>query len=157
MYQEEVDMAWRIRYAGYKAVFVPAAEVLHAHSASSTPFSSFKAYYTERNRIWLVFKNFPLSYILPSLYHAALRYLALAKGARSGKGAAGRFLEKSSFLGMVWVLFKAWFVGVLALPLFIPKRLRIQSLRKKNKITSKMVDSWFKRFGTTAERIALLK
>ena len=157
MYQEEVDLAWRLRYAGYRAMFVPQAVVYHTHSASSKPFSPLKAYYSERNRIWLVFKNFHYVHVIPSIWHALQRYRALAQGAKQGKGAAGKFLEKASFSSMAWVLVRAWAAGLLWLPVFIPKRISIQLMRFRNRISRKKINRWFKQFGVAAEQIALLR
>lgn len=157
MYQEEIDLAWRLRYVGYKSVFVPNAIVYHAHSASSKPFSPLKAYYSERNRIWLVFKNFTWSMILKSKYYTLKRYISLVRGAKEKKGAAGKFMEKNSFLSIILVLLKAYFIGIIALPLFIPKRIIIQYTRIKNHVSNKQIKEWFRRFSTDSERIAMLK
>lgn len=157
MYQEEVDMAWRLRYAGYKSVFVPDAVVYHAHSASSKPFSPLKAYYSERNRIWLVFKNFTWGMILKSRYYTFKRYMALVKGVKEKKGPAGEFVKKHSFLRIFAILIKAYLMGLIMLPLFIPKRIRIQHMRRKNRIGRKEISGWFRRFSTDAEKSALMK
>lgn len=157
MYLEEVDLAWRLRYAGYKAFFVPSAIAYHAHSASSESFSPFKAYYTERNRIWLVFKNFTSLMMIKSVYYTLKRYIALARGASKKEGAAGEFVKKNSVILMPWILIKAYFVGLIALPLFIPKRFMIMRMRMKNGIGRKQIGEWFARFSTDSERIALIK
>lgn len=157
MYQEEVDLAWRLRYAGYKSMFVPDAIVYHAHSASSKPFSPLKAYYSERNRLWLVFKNFTWGMMLKSKYYTLKRYMALAKGAKEKKGAAGEFVKKYSFPMVFYILLKAYLIGIIMLPLFIAKRIKIQMMRRKNGITSKDIKEWFRKFPTDAERIALIK
>lgn len=157
MYQEEVDMAYRLRYAGFKAVFVPDAVVYHVHSASSMPFSALKAYYTERNRIWVLFKNFTCIMMIKSVYYTAKRYIALAKGMKRKKGAAGEFVKKYSFFYMLLVLLKAYVVGVILLPLFIPKRIKIQLARMRNGIGRKEINKWFARFSTDAEKLALIK
>lgn len=157
MYQEEIDLAWRLRYAGYKSIFVPNAIVYHAHSATSRPFSPLKAYCSERNRLWLVFKNFTCLMILKSVYYTMKRYIALAGGARKNKGAAGKFMEKNPLSSIILVLLKAYFIGIIALPLFIPKRTRIQYARIKNHIGRKQIDGWFRKFSTDSERMAMLK
>src|SRR3989344_669445 len=156
MYQEEVDLGWRVRFAGYSSRFIPKAIVYHAHSASSKSFSPLKAYYSERNRILTAVKDFPLTYLLASPYWAFRRYLSLLRGARAGKGAAGKFLEKSSPSSMAWILLKAWSAGILMVPLMIPARWRIQRMRRKNGITSSTVKGWFEKYGVSPERIALL-
>lgn len=157
MYQEEVDLAYRLRYAGYKSMFVPDAIVYHAHSASSKPFSPLKAYYSERNRLWLVFKNFTWPMLLKSKYYTLKRYMALAKSAREKKGAAGEFVKRYSFVRILAILAKAYVVGLIMLPLFILKRIKIQHMRRKNKISGEEITRWFERFSTDAERIALIK
>ncbi len=70
LYFEDIDAGWRMRLAGWKAVFVPTSVLVHAHAASSGSFSDFQLYYAERNRYWTFFKNFSLSSIvrfLPAL------------------------------------------------------------------------------------------
>ncbi|PIN86263.1 glycosyl transferase [Candidatus Woesearchaeota archaeon CG10_big_fil_rev_8_21_14_0_10_44_13] len=154
MYQEEVDLAWRLRYAGYKSIFVPSAVVYHAHSASSKPFSPLKAYYSERNRIWLVFKNFPCLMLLRSPYYTIKRYIALSKGAREKRGAAGEFVKRYSSFRIFTVLAKAYFIGILGIPLFVPKRIKIQMMRIRNSIDA---NAFFRRFSTDAEKLALIR
>lgn len=157
MYQEEVDLAYRLRYAGYKAIFVPNAVVYHAHSASSKPFSPLKAYYTERNRIWLVFKNFTWLMMLKSVYYTLKRYMALAKGADRGKGPAGKFVKKYSFFRIFRTLLEAYIIGIVLIPLFIPKKINIWFMRRRNGIDRKQINKWFNKFSTDAESIAHLK
>lgn len=58
-YLEDVDLAWRARRAGWRALYVPAARVLHHHSATSVEGSPFKSVHLGRNKIWLLVKNYP--------------------------------------------------------------------------------------------------
>ena len=58
-YLEDVDLAWRARRAGWRALYVPAARVLHHHSATAVEGSSFKSFHLGRNKIWLLVKNYP--------------------------------------------------------------------------------------------------
>jgi hypothetical protein len=60
MYLEDVDLAWRARFAGWRCVYAPSARVLHQHSATSGEHSPFKRYHLTRNKLWLVAKNYPL-------------------------------------------------------------------------------------------------
>jgi GT2 family glycosyltransferase len=59
MYLEDVDLAWRLRLAGWKAAYEPRAQVLHAGSASSGEGSSFKNRLLARNKVWTLLKNYP--------------------------------------------------------------------------------------------------
>jgi hypothetical protein len=58
-YLEDVDLAWRARRAGWRALYVPAARVLHHHSATAVEGSPFKSFHLGRNKIWLLVKNYP--------------------------------------------------------------------------------------------------
>jgi GT2 family glycosyltransferase len=49
-YLEDVDLAWRLQRAGYKAVYVPGAVALHEGSASAGESSPLKVYLVARNR-----------------------------------------------------------------------------------------------------------
>lgn len=60
-YLEDVDLAWRLRRAGYRAVFVPGAIALHEGSASTREGSALKTYLVARNRRLLFRLNGPHS------------------------------------------------------------------------------------------------
>jgi N-acetylglucosaminyl-diphospho-decaprenol L-rhamnosyltransferase len=49
-YLEDVDLAWQLRRAGFRAVFVPEAVALHEGSASTREGSTLKTYLVARNR-----------------------------------------------------------------------------------------------------------
>ena len=66
-YLEDVDLAWRAQWAGWRAQYVPEAEVLHAYSGTSQAGSAFKLRFLGRNKVWLLTKNYP--------WPALLRYL----------------------------------------------------------------------------------
>ncbi len=58
-YCEDVDLGFRLRLAGMRAVQVPDAIVDHEGSAISGRASAFTVYHGNRNRIWLMYKNMP--------------------------------------------------------------------------------------------------
>lgn len=58
-YLEDVDLAWRARRAGWRCLHVPAACVVHHHSATGVEGSPFKSFHLGRNKIWLLVKNYP--------------------------------------------------------------------------------------------------
>jgi GT2 family glycosyltransferase len=60
IYLEDVDLAWRARWAGWNAVLVPQAVVHHAHSGTAKEGSHFKNRLLGRNKIWTLCKNYPL-------------------------------------------------------------------------------------------------
>lgn len=57
MYCEDVDMAWRARLAGHRCVFAPQAVVYHHLSA--TGGGKLASFYTGRNTIYVIVKNYP--------------------------------------------------------------------------------------------------
>jgi len=78
-YLEDVDLAWRAQWAGWKCLYVPAATVLHLHSATSNQIPHFKSRLLGRNKLWLLCKNYPfpqLIWYLPII----LLYEALSLG-----------------------------------------------------------------------------
>lgn len=58
-YGEDVDLGFRLRLAGERAVQVAAAVVHHEGSGISGRYSDFTVYHGNRNRIWLAYKNTP--------------------------------------------------------------------------------------------------
>ena len=63
-YMEDVDLAWRARSAGWRALYVPAARVVHHHSGTSIEGSAFKSRLLGRNKLWLLTKNYPWPQLL---------------------------------------------------------------------------------------------
>lgn len=63
-YCEDVDLAWRARWAGWKCVYAPKAIVYHWHSGIWGYGSPQQRYLVVRNRLWTIVKDWPLKYIL---------------------------------------------------------------------------------------------
>ena len=59
-YVEDVDLGFRLRLAGYKAMYVPDAVVHHIGSATTGgQQSDFSVYHGHRNLVWTYIKNMP--------------------------------------------------------------------------------------------------
>ena len=58
-YHEDVDLAFRMRLAGYRCVQSAEAIIDHVSSAISGRASDFAVYHGTRNRIWTFFRNMP--------------------------------------------------------------------------------------------------
>lgn len=59
-YVEDVDLGFRLRLAGYKAMYVPDAVVHHIGSATTGgQQSDFSVYHGHRNLVWTYVKNMP--------------------------------------------------------------------------------------------------
>jgi GT2 family glycosyltransferase len=92
-YLEDVDLAWRARAHGWRCRYVPAARVLHQHSATGREGSAWKRYLLGRNKVWLVAQNYPaaLWYWLPLVVGydlAAVGYALVSR--RDGAALRGR-------------------------------------------------------------------
>lgn len=85
-YHEDVDLAFRMRLAGYRCVQSADAIIDHVSSAISGRASDFAVYHGTRNRIWTFFNNMPwpllLLLTLPHLFSnlAFLSVSLLRKG-----------------------------------------------------------------------------
>ncbi len=66
-YQEDVDLAWRARAAGWRAVYEPGAIAYHRGSASTGEGSAAKYYLVGRNRVWLLARNATTGQLLRAL------------------------------------------------------------------------------------------
>jgi GT2 family glycosyltransferase len=84
-YAEDVDLAFRLRLRGYRALQVANAVVRHAGSAVTGRGSDFTLFHGWRNRSWVFVKNMPgpLFWPLLPLHLAALASLLLL-GLRPG-------------------------------------------------------------------------
>ena len=72
-FQEECDLHMRAFFAGWKCAFAPSSVVYHKGSVSFNKVKPTFFYYHERNRIWFIYRNFPLGYILRNLPMILLR------------------------------------------------------------------------------------
>jgi len=146
-YCEDADLGLRGRLAGWKAVLAPRAVVRHLYSQTGGSYSAFKAYHVERNRLWVLLKDLPPSYILCFPLHTLWRYVVQLYGLLSGKGSVARFAEGNSAFQMVSVVVRAYVSAFAALPGMRRKRARIwqekrmrvkeyRSLLKNHRITA---------------------
>jgi GT2 family glycosyltransferase len=58
-YLEDVDLAWRAQAAGWRAIYLPSARVIHHHSGTSIEGSPLKSRLLGRNKVWLIARNYP--------------------------------------------------------------------------------------------------
>lgn len=63
-YLEDVDLAWRAQWAGWRTLSVPTARVLHFHSGTGVEGSPFKNRLLGRNKVWAIAKNYPWPQLL---------------------------------------------------------------------------------------------
>jgi GT2 family glycosyltransferase len=88
-YGEDIDLGFRLRLAGGRAVQVRSAIVRHEGSGVTGRYSPFTVYHGNRNRIWATYKSMPaaLYWPLAPVRLAADLYL-LVRAFMTGRGAA---------------------------------------------------------------------
>jgi Predicted glycosyltransferases len=91
-YLEDVDLAWRIRLAGWEAQLVPEARARHIYSATSSQGSPFKQYLLARNRIRTLVRCLPSAFLADLPLILVYDLMALVYGLAKGQTAiaAGR-------------------------------------------------------------------
>lgn len=91
LYCEDTDLGLRARWAGWRCVYAPAAVVHHHYSHTAGRATPLKAYYVERNRLYLLMKNFPLPNLVLAPFVSLIRYGWHLATLVQGQGSAGRF------------------------------------------------------------------
>lgn len=144
-YYEDTDLAWRMRLAGFNSYFCPQAKIFHIHSATAGKISGFKAYYLNRNRFFVLIKNYPfcrligILFILTPIRYALLFFRVIMKKGRKGEEIAGQ--KKNT---VAKEIFRAWGSVAANLPRLIRKRKDVQ---EKKEVSKKEIRRWFSDFG----------
>jgi GT2 family glycosyltransferase len=108
LYCEDTDLGLRARWAGWRCLYVPEAVVEHHYSHSAGRASPVKAYYVERNRLFVLAKNYPARMLAAAPFVSLARYWWHVRGMLLGRGAAARFrLEGSPAWRMAYYVLKA--------------------------------------------------
>lgn len=108
LYCEDTDLGLRARWAGWKCLYVPGAVVEHHYSHSAGRASKVKAYYVERNRLFVVAKNFPPRMLFAAPWVSLSRYLWHVWFLLKGRGSAARFrAEGNAGFRMMWYVLRA--------------------------------------------------
>jgi GT2 family glycosyltransferase len=117
MYCEDVDLNWRSQLAGWRCWYTPEALVYHKLSATGGgPIASF---YTGRNTLWVITKNYPRALLRrywPRVLRAQLTVTRDALRAWRGEAARARL--------------RGQIAGLLGWPRMLKKRRTIQSARR---------------------------
>ncbi|MCC6362866.1 MAG: glycosyltransferase family 2 protein [Bryobacterales bacterium] len=108
LYCEDTDLGLRGVWQGWQCVYAADAVVDHHYSQTAGRVSALKAYYVERNRLFVVVKNFPLRMLLKVPFGTLARYYWHALFLLGGSGAAARFhSEGNSFVHLVFLILRA--------------------------------------------------
>jgi GT2 family glycosyltransferase len=131
LYCEDTDLGLRGRWAGWQCRYVADAVVYHHYSKTAGAFSSMKAKYVERNRLWVAIKTFPSSRLFLVPIFSLLRYAWQLAAIRTSRGASAGFIRSGysmkDVIGIVWT---AYGETLIQLPALLRKRAICRSNRK---------------------------
>ena len=130
LYGEDADLGLRGRLAGWRCALAPRAVAYHRYSCTAGAYSTLKAYYVERNRVWVLARTFPWWLIILSPAFTLVRLACQAWGAVTGRGAAGRLVREQSFLAGIGVAVRATISGFGGLPRILRLRRGDRSFRR---------------------------
>jgi GT2 family glycosyltransferase len=127
LYCEDTDLGLRARWKLWECVYTPDAVVEHRYSHSAGAASALKAYYVERNRLFLVAKNFPLGDLLLSPFFSIARYFWHAAYLRKRQGKAAEFQHAGGNVAELPAFaLRAWLALIQAAPRLLRERRQIQ-------------------------------
>lgn len=123
LYCEDTDLGLRARWLGWHCLYVPEAVVEHHYSHSAGRASPVKAYYVERNRLFVLVKNFPAGMLAAAPLVAVLRYCWHLALMLVGRGSAARFRrEGNAGARMLLYVLKAHAAVLWRLPALLGRR-----------------------------------
>lgn len=143
-YYEDLDLAWRLRLRGWKSWYSPDALVYHVHSGTSVSYSPFKAYHVNRNRFFVILKDFSFWHMIRAIWMTPHRYVKLLRSMFFEKRGPSYELQKNtnSFVPFA-ITIKGWISFCIHIPALVVKRYQIQS---KTTVDQAEIDIWFDRY-----------
>jgi GT2 family glycosyltransferase len=154
LYCEDTDLGLRARWAGWKCLYVPDAVVDHHYSHSAGGASPLKAYYVERNRLFVLVKDFPAGMLLAAPFAALARYLWHAWYLLEGRGSAARFrAEGNAGPKMLWYVLRAHAALLGHLPRLWRER---REIRRRARITPAVFRHLLRSHSISARKVAAL-
>jgi GT2 family glycosyltransferase len=113
LYQDDVDLCWRMRLAGWEVVFCPNAVVWHDYEFDK---GADKWFWLERNRPWCVLSNYSATSLV--MLSPLLLLTEIAIGIRALRDGWGRHFAR------------AWKANLRDLPQLLRWRRRVQATRR---------------------------
>ena len=131
LYCEDTDLGLRARWAGWTCLYAPDAGVEHRYSQTAGADSWVKAYYVERNRLFVLLKDFPIRMLVRVPAASAARYFWHFVSAMAGRGSAARFRKgSSSLIELAYIAIRAHVVLLKHGPRLWRRRREIRRLAK---------------------------
>jgi GT2 family glycosyltransferase len=154
LYCEDVDLGLRGQWAGWECRYVAGAVAEHRYSHTAGAASPMKAYFAERNRLYAIFKSFPLGLLARVPFAAVTRYFwhLISLVERRGKAAEFRLAGASGAL-LPFLVLRAHASALLRLPRLLRERRRIFASRK---LTSQEFEQLLARHSISVRQVAAL-
>jgi GT2 family glycosyltransferase len=131
LYCEDVDLGLRAQWAGWECRYVAQAIAEHRYSHTAGAASPMKAYYTERNRLYTIVKNFPANLLLRAPFAAVARYFWHLISLVERRGKAAEFQMSGETVALLpFLVLRAHASTLLRLPRLLRERRRIFRSRK---------------------------
>lgn len=152
LYCEDSDLGLRARWAAWECLYVPDAVVEHRYSHSAGQASALKAYYVERNRLFLTVKNFPISDLTLVPFYSAARYFWHLVFAIQGRGKAAEFQRAgNSAARLPLYVLRAHLALLLRLPALWKQRRKM-----KRRFTPRQFRKLIHRYSISPRQVAAL-
>jgi GT2 family glycosyltransferase len=154
LYCEDTDLGLRARWAGWECVYVPGAIVEHRYSHSAGRASPLKAYYVERNRLYLAIKNFPGPMLARVPFASAARYFWHVISILSGRGKGAEFRDAGHSAALLpFLVLRAYAAALIRLPKLLSARRRIRATRR---LTPRQFQALVAEHSISVEQVAAL-
>lgn len=152
-YCEDIDLGLRIRMLGLVCLYVPRAKVYHHLSATGNQNLPFKLYVGERNRLWTLIKDFPVSFIIFSPVYTLTRYLLYICATLKRIAPYKNFCKIEWVLRISLVLFKVYWATLINLPRLLKKR---TLLMQGKKVSYRQMRDLLKRYELRIRELILI-
>jgi GT2 family glycosyltransferase len=151
LYGEDTDLALRARWKAWECLYVPNAVVEHRYSHSAGRASALKAFYVERNRLFLAVKLLPLPMLLRMPFVSFVRYFWHFVYAVAGRGKAAEFRRTEGSAGMLTTVVRAWLAMLGGIRPLLADR---GAIRRTRRLTPKQFTRILRRYTISARRVA---
>ena len=154
LYCEDTDLGLRARWAGWRCLYVPEAVVEHHYSHSAGRASPLKAYLVERNRLFVLARNYPARMLAAAPFVSLARYAWHLRFMLRGHGAAARFrLEGASAWRMPFYVLRAHGALLLQAPALWRQR---REIRRSARVSPRIYRRLLRAHSISARRVAEL-
>lgn len=152
LYCEDTDLGLRARWAAWECVYVPDAMVEHRYSHSAGAASALKAYYVERNRLYVLVKNFPASMLWAAPFHSLVRYFWHVVYGRRGQGATAAYRRSRGTAPALPLLVLRAHIDLLR----NLRRLRKERKKIRRRLTRKQFQKLLEQYSIGPRKVAVL-